>query len=155
VPRKAKPPTPPVALAARNDLVLPTGPFVLRDAGAFEITPAGLELTRMVAASGGSQRLIASKLEISFTALKNMMARDERIRLEYEAGLAAEEAILVRGLRAAAAAGQYIPALFLLKTRHGYIEGAPPPTTVPNVTIVLPDSRSPTDYLKIINEPKP
>src|SRR5712664_1586806 len=129
-------------------IALPAGPWIDRvSAGHGEpqcnITNAGLIAARMIAASGGSQKLIAAELGISLTALKALMARDERVRLAYEAGLAEEEMILVRGLREAAAAGAWVPALFLLKTRHNYIEGAAPPSTAPNIIITLPDARTP------------
>jgi hypothetical protein len=140
-------------------IALPAGPWIVRESSGqgepqCNITEAGLVAARMIASSGGSQKLIAAELGISLTALKALMQRDERVRLAYEAGLAEEEMILVRGLREAAAAGAWVPALFLLKTRHNYIEGAAPPSTAPNITLVLPDSRSPEDYLRVINAPQ-
>jgi hypothetical protein len=148
------------AKAPAKPKALPAGPWIVRIPSAHgepqcNITDAGLVAARVIAASGGSQKLIAAELGISLTALKALMQRDERVRLAYEAGLAEEEMILVRGLREAAAAGAWVPALFLLKTRHNYIEGAAPPSTAPNIIITLPDARSPQDYLRIINETPP
>jgi hypothetical protein len=139
---KASAPTPaPVVI----EIMLPPQPWITRvptTAGGIErieITANGLAAVREIASDGGSQRKVASDLGISNTAFKALMARDERVRLQYEAGLADEEAILIRGLKLAAANGQFVPAMFLLKSRHGYVEGAPTQTQV-GIQIVVPDS---------------
>lgn len=156
---KAKLPAP-VPKQAAPPIVLPAGPWIERVPtgkacpARVEITATGLDAVRILAGSGGSQKLIAGKLSIALSMFKELMARDERVRVAWELGMAEEEWALVRGLRAAAADGQYVPALFLLKTRHNFIEGAAPPSTAPNIIISLPDSRSPQDYLRIINEVK-
>jgi hypothetical protein len=137
----------PIPVTAEDEVVLPPKPWTTRGK-AVAITANGLKVVRILAASGSGQRGIANKLGMPLQTFQHLMERDERCRLEYEGGLADEERILVRGLRLAAAGGAFIPAMFLLKSRHGYVEGAPPPSTAPNILVVLPQARTPEDYLR-------
>jgi hypothetical protein len=144
---KATPPAP--APDIKPEMVMPPRPWITRaDRERVDITDSGLEAVRLIAFSGGSQRLVASQLNISLSGLKKLMERDERVRLHYEAGLAEEEAELVRGLRRDAAGGFSPAAMFLLKSRHGYVEGTPAIELKPNITLVLPEARTPEQYLE-------
>jgi hypothetical protein len=151
--RKLTPRSPPPA-------PLPAGPWITRTPqGKGEVitfTDAGLVAVRMLAASGGSLGLISSRCNITKAALRKAMDNDERGRIAFESGIAEEEMQLVQSLRRKAEKGaSAVPELFLLKTRHGFIEGAPPPSTAPSVVINLPDSYSPAEYLKLVNQPEP
>jgi predicted DNA-binding protein (UPF0251 family) len=131
------------------EVVMPPRPWITRaDRERVDITNSGLEAVCLIAFSGGSQRLVASELGISLSGFKKLMERDERVRLQYEAGLAEEEAELVRGLRRDAAGGFSPAAMFLLKSRHGYVEGTPAIELKPNITLVLPEARTPEQYLE-------
>jgi hypothetical protein len=143
--RKPKP-APQVA-PTEDEVALPPKPWT-KHGKAVAITANGLKAIRILAASGSGQRGIANELGMPLSTFQGLMERDQRCRLEYEGGLADEERILVRGLRLAAAGGAWVPALFLLKCRHGFVEGAPPPSTAPNILVVLPQARTPEDYLR-------
>ena len=119
------------------------------------ISPEGCAFIRAAASNGESQSLIAARLGISKTTLQQLFKRDEAARLAYEFGHSEMEAELVGLLVAAARKGSFIPALFLLKSRHGYQEGAPPPATTNNIVITLPGAMSEADYLTAVNEPRP
>ncbi len=139
---------------------LPPKPWVNRvksDKGppTLEITDAGLEAVRMMAASSAGQCLIASRLGVSFRGYKDLMERDERVRLAWEAGFAEEEAALVENLRRDADGGYSAASMFLLKTRHNYSENYQAADSKPNVVIVLPDARTPEEYLRMIGPPTP
>lgn len=117
------------------------------------ITPAGLVVIRDMARDGASQNLIAARLGLNRSTFREVFNRQDEARVAWEHGAAEEEMALVASLRAAAAKGNIVASLFLLKTRHGYVEGAPQAETKQNITIVLPDAYSPESYMRVINEP--
>lgn len=109
------------------------------------LTPLGIDTLRRLIAKGVTRANAARKLGIGHTTLGRILERDEAVRDAYTQGLAEEEEHLVGVLRRAADKGYAPAAMFLLKSRHGYVEGAQPTTQV-GVQIVLPDSLSREDY---------
>jgi hypothetical protein len=156
--RKPKP-NDDAAPAARPEperITLPTAPLVEREGrDATIVTAAGIEAVRILAAAGRTQNSIASALGIGRSTLKACFERQEAVRLAYEAGNAADEQFWLDVLRSAAAKGAFIPAMFILKSRHGYRENDAAPDTRPNVTIVLPDALSPEQYMRAITVEHP
>jgi hypothetical protein len=133
---------------------LPAVPVVLRDASKVTITAAGLTYIRSRASEAATQGLIAAELGIPHKTLKALVQSNEDVKLAWEHGKAEFENELVQTLLAAARKGAIVPALFLLKTRHGYVEGAQPAdTNKTNIVINLPDAMQPDQYLKVI-EPR-
>lgn len=137
-------------------MVMPAPPYTVRaddKLGTVSITDTGLEFIKRRASDGASQNLIAAELGLTKTTLQKLFQRDDRCRVAWEHGAAIEEMELVEILKASARKGYAVAALFLLKTRHGYQETGPAPATAPNITIVLPDSYSPEQYMRTINVP--
>jgi hypothetical protein len=122
--------------------------------GTISVSDAGLAFIRARASEGASQTLIACELGIGSTTLKSTMKRDEKVRVAWEHGRAELEQEFVSLLIASARKGNFVPILFGLKALFGVVEGAAPPATAPNITIVLPDSYSPEAYMRTINEPR-
>ncbi|MDO8878390.1 MAG: hypothetical protein Q8M24_08385 [Pseudolabrys sp.] len=136
-------------------VAMPMPPYITRaddKLGTVSITDTGLEFIKRRASDGASQNLIAAEMGLTKATLQKLFQRDERCRVAWEHGAALEEMELVDILKQAARKGYAVAALFLLKTRHGYTETAAPPTTAPNITIVLPDSYTPEQYMRVINE---
>lgn len=154
---KTKPATPVDEAASYvASTALPATPYTVRaddKLGTVSITETGLEFIKLRASDGASQNLIAAELGLTKTTLQKLFQRDDRCRVAWEHGAALEEMELVEILKVSARKGYAVAALFLLKTRHGYTETASPPTMAPNITIVLPDSYSPEQYMRTINAP--
>ena len=78
---------------------------------------------------------------------------DLRLRKAYADGKSQEEGALVRILRNLAENGNPVPAMFLLKTRHGYNDregNDAGRVSGPSVTINLPGPLAPDAYAKLI-----
>ena len=115
--------------------------------GVVTVTAAGLALIESTAREGGSQALIAGRLGIALSTLKQVMSRCEDVRVAFERGKAEDEYVLTSALRASAAAGYAPAAMFLLKTQHGYREKDDAPTASANIQIVqLPAPMSVEQY---------
>lgn len=134
------------ALVARTPDAVPQGGGHAK----ISILPPGIELIRDMAARGCSQPTIRRALGIGNSAWQRILKEQEEVGEAYRSGKAEEEDYLVSLLRQAADKGNIISAMFLLKSRHGYVEGAPPDTARTNVTIVLPDALSEEAYLRSI-----
>ena len=109
------------------------------------VTERGCAVVRKMAAAGHNLAVIAHSLGVGTGTLSRAMERQPDVRTAYDLGRASEEHFLVGKLRSAANKGNIVAAIFLLKARHGYIEGAPPPTQV-GVQIVLPDALTTEQY---------
>ena len=150
--RKPKPDAAPVTRPEPAPIALPDAPLVERDGrDATVITIAGLAAIQILASAGRSQNSIAAALGIGRGAFKACFERQPEARLAWEAGNAADEQFWLDALRRASATGAFIPAMFILKARHGYREGDQPDMR-PNVTIVLPDALSPAQYMQVIQD---
>jgi hypothetical protein len=118
-----------------------------------EVTKAGLECIERMAAAGHCDQSISKALGCSKRTLANMKVHDERIQEALDRGRASLEDelsdILLDIARNKTHKMQAVAAIYLTKARCGWVEGQAPQQR-PNVTIVLPDSQSPADYMRSI-----
>lgn len=131
---------------------------------ALTLPPNGLEIIRDMAANGHTEQSISYALGMARDALTKLKARDKTGEIEqalYE-GRQREHDSLRAALFRKATAGEgkesIIAAIFLLKTRHGYVEPREPFPVGPsvNIEIKVPGSLKPEDYAKLISvQPKP
>lgn len=77
---------------------------------------------RRWAADGTPQKVMARRLGVGVARLKQWMEEDEKLQAAYDEGVEEEHQMLLASLRAHMASSP-TPAIFLLKTRHGYREG--------------------------------
>jgi hypothetical protein len=113
------------------------------------ISKRGLQVIRDLAERGVTETDIAKALGISFDTWLRIKREDETTRDVLEQARMIEHDSLFGVLYEKAVKGDSTSAMFLLKTRHGYKEGA----EVQNnnavaVQITLPGSMKPEDYIK-------
>lgn len=77
---------------------------------------------RRWAAEGTPQKVMARRFGVAVRTLKTWMDEDERLQAAYDEGVEEEHQMLLESLRKHMGASP-TPAIFLLKTRHGYREG--------------------------------
>lgn len=118
--------------------------------GKVTITPNGLTVIEAMARDGFSMVSIAKALRIDQVTLRQIRRRDPAVQEALDLGLAANERELVNLLMQQARDGQVVPAIFLLKAKHGFREGEHREPPVPNITINLPGAMKPEDYMKSI-----
>jgi hypothetical protein len=141
----------PAEVRGHRAAVLPGPPYVERSGEASNaptvLTEAGYQVVELVAREGGKQRLIASKLGLTFSAFKRLLDRDEQCRLRYEAGVAELEHEVGALLLKSARAGAVVPAIYFSKAVLGWRENdvVVPPGQV-GIQIVLPDSLTPEQW---------
>lgn len=115
-----------------------------------QITRAGLEAIERMARAGHSDVSIARALGTEKRGLQNLKLHNPSVQEALDVGRAGLEDelsdILLDIARNRDHKMQTIAAIYLTKSRCGWIEGQAPETR-PNVTIVLPDSQSPADYM--------
>lgn len=87
------------------------------------VTPDGVAFIEKLARGGHTKRSISAKLRVDHKTLAKIADRQPEVAEALEAGRALHEADLVDALTARALAGDVVPALFLLKARHGWREG--------------------------------
>lgn len=133
----------PAPLASVQPVV---GALVRSDDGSYACTERAYGAAEALAAAGLSNAAIAAFLGCSPGTLRKLRDRDERLDAAMARGLAANEVELLGVLQAAARKGMFVPAIFLLKARHGYREGDAPDTR-PNVVINLPDALPMDQYM--------
>ena len=93
---------------------------------------------RKWAADGTPQKVMARRLGVGVVTLKRWLEENERLQAAYDEGVEEEHQVLLASLRSHMA-GSPTPAIFLLKTRHGYREGDPAgQANRTSVTINLP-----------------
>lgn len=80
------------------------------------------EKVRRWAAEATPQKVMARRLGVGVALLKTWMENDERLQAAYDEGIEEEHQMLVNALKKQMDKSP-TPAIFLLKTRHGYIEG--------------------------------
>ena len=68
------------------------------------------------------QKVMARRLGIGVRTLKQWLDEDERLRAAYDEGIELEHQFLITALKKQIDKSP-TPAIFLLKTRHGYVEG--------------------------------
>lgn len=77
---------------------------------------------RKWAADGTPQKVMARRLGVGVATLKRWLEENEKLQAAYDEGVEEEHQMLIGSLRSHMAASP-TPAIFLLKTRHGYREG--------------------------------
>jgi len=127
---------------------------VVNDAGKSEwlVTEAGLSVVEELAARGVSVATIARALGFGKDAFRAVRNRQPEVEEALDLGRSREHDKLVALLHRQAEEGQYVPAMFLLKTRFGYREGEPFEANV-NVSVntggvvVVPQKMSMEEFL--------
>lgn len=87
------------------------------------VTPTGLQIVEELAAKGCSVVTIAAALGVNKETFVHMRRRDPAVEEAFEAGRAKEHDRLVANLNTAAASGNIVASIFLLRARHGYQSG--------------------------------
>jgi hypothetical protein len=80
------------------------------------------ERVRLWASESASKGAIARRLGMDPKTFRALMERDPELKAAYEDGIEAEHQMLVNALKSQMLTSP-VPAIFLLKTRHGYREG--------------------------------
>jgi len=104
------------AVARRVSDGTPGGP-------AYRVGKRGLKVIEELAARGVAEATMAKALRMGKDAFRAAKRRDPAVQEAIDRGRAVEHDKLVGVLHDLAMAGQYVPAMFLLKARHGYREG--------------------------------
>ena len=84
------------------------------------VTPTGLGIVEELAAKGCSVVTIARALGIDKETFRHIRGRDPAVEEAFENGRAKEHDRLVSNLNTAAASGNVVASIFLLRARHGY-----------------------------------
>lgn len=117
------------------------------------VTKAGIAAIERMAREGHCDASISKALGCTKRTLGNLKVNDERIQEALDRGRAGLEDelsdILLDIARNRQHKMQAVAAIYLTKARCGWVEGQAPQQR-PNVTIVLPDSQSPDDYMRAI-----
>lgn len=77
---------------------------------------------RRWAAEGSPQKVMARRLGVGVATLKRWLEENETLQAAYDEGVEEEHQLCLQSLRSHMATSP-TPAIFLLKTRHGYREG--------------------------------
>ena len=104
------------AVARRVSDGTPGGP-------AYRVGRRGLKIVEELAARGVAEATMAKALRMGKDAFRAAKRRDPAVQEAIDRGRAVEHDKLVGVLHDLAMEGQYVPAMFLLKARHGYREG--------------------------------
>lgn len=87
------------------------------------VTPTGLGIVEELAAKGCSVVTIAQALGVNKETFVHIRRRDPAVEDAFERGRAREHDRLVANLNTAAASGNVVASIFLLRARHGYQSG--------------------------------
>lgn len=122
-----------------------------------EPTPEDIQQIERLAAGGHGITSIQKHLGIHKNTWKRWKEENPEIMEAYRAGLAAEEVHLVTELRRILSEKDNpVPGIFLLKTRHGYIEGSQQgPDNRVQIAVTLPAPLKPSQYKHLIEVEKP
>ncbi|MBC7285693.1 hypothetical protein [Hoeflea sp.] len=132
------------AVARRVSDGTPGGP-------AYRVGKRGLKMIEELAARGVAEATMAKALRMGKDAFRAAKRRDPAVQEAIDRGRAVEHDKLVGILHGLAMAGQYVPAMFLLKSRHGYREGEQVGVNVNIDTggvLVVPQRQSVEDFLR-------
>jgi hypothetical protein len=113
------------------------------------VTERGLGAVEAAATAGVSIAGLAALLGCSREGLRKARERQPELDEAIARGNASNEAELVGLLMQHARDGAFVPAIFLLKTKHGYREGDAPESK-PSVVINLPDALAPAAYMDML-----
>jgi hypothetical protein len=128
------------------------GALARGERGTLVATERAIGAAEAAAAAGVGIAGLAALLGCSREALRQMRERQPELDAAIERGNASNEFELVSLLMQAARKGAFVPALFLLKAKHGYREGEPPESSRPNVIINLPSALPLDEYLRTIQQ---
>jgi hypothetical protein len=113
----------------------------------------GLQKIRNLAERGVSETDIAKSLGMSYKTWQRIKEEDPNAKDVLEEARQIEETKLFGILFEKAMNGDSTAAMFLLKTRHGYREGAElVNANQVNVKITMPGAKDPVSYLKEVEE---
>jgi hypothetical protein len=84
------------------------------------VTPTGLGIVEELASRGCSVVTIAAALGVNKETFLHIRRRDPAVEEAFENGRAKEHDRLVSNLNTAAASGNVVASIFLLRARHGY-----------------------------------
>jgi hypothetical protein len=112
--------------------------------------PDDLAVIEKMAAVGHAQRSIAKRCGVVLSTFQRWLKDYPEVKEAYENGLAAEHDTLVSGLAQQAAKGNIVAAIFLLKARHGYVEGQQVQDNRVAVQITLPGAMTQENYMKTV-----
>jgi hypothetical protein len=113
------------------------------------VTPTGIAIVRKMAANGCKLETIAAALGCAHDALQSCRQRQPEVQDALDAGRAAMHDELVDILMQHARAGQFVPAIFLLKSRFGYREGAQLEVSVDlGGVLVVPAEMTVEEYIR-------
>lgn len=87
------------------------------------VTPTGLGIVEELAAKECSVVTIAAALGVNKETFVHLRRRDPAVEEAFENGRAKEHDRLVANLNTAAASGNVVASIFLLRARHGYQSG--------------------------------
>lgn len=117
-----------------------------------KLPDGGLEKIRSLAERGVKETDIAKALGMSFPTWKRIKEENDQAREALQEARAIEEEKLVGVLFEKAMNGDTTAAMFLLKTRHGYLEGKEVVNAnAVNVQITVPGSMNPEEYKKEVH----
>jgi hypothetical protein len=115
----------------------------------WRVTPTGIAIVRKMAANGCKLETIAAALGCAHDALQSCRQRQPEVQDALDAGRAAMHDELVDILMQHARAGQFVPAIFLLKSRFGYREGAQLEVSVDlGGVLVVPAEMTVEEYIR-------
>ena len=87
------------------------------------VTPTGLQIVEELASRGCSVVTIAAAIGVNKETFLHIRRRDPAVEEAFENGRAKEHDRLVANLNTAAASGNVVASIFLLRARHGYQSG--------------------------------
>jgi transposase-like protein len=105
-------------------------------------------LVEKAAANGCTVAQIAHALEVSPQTLRRWREEYPEIKAAFDAGRQNEHDSLVGALFGQAMKGNVTASIFLLKARHGYVEGASATPNTVSVNFILPRAKTPEEYAK-------
>lgn len=116
------------------------------------LSPRDLGKVEGMAEGGFSEAQIAAELGLTPYHWRKIKASDPKAAQALEVGRGREESALVGALYKSAMKGNVTAAIFLLKTRHKYIDQpkADPPESRVEVTFQIPAALSPEKYKQVI-----
>ena len=119
-----------------------------------------VDAVKYYATLGVTLKGMATYFGTSYETFSKWLAENEDVQLAMDAGREVERANLHNVLYRAAMAGGVVPALFLLKARHGYVEGQQSDiggkNSKVNITVNMPASNNNLDdFMKNITNEKP
>jgi hypothetical protein len=118
-----------------------------------DVTPEGLRVLTAMAAAGQDQHTMAKRLGLgSATTLRGIAKRDDAVQEALDVGHAVLADEVTHLLLEQGRKGNTVALIFLSKARLGWSDQGVLPDARPNITIVLPDAKTPDAYLQSIAE---